>query len=158
MFTFVFNRRFIISYTDTQLNYLIIAIFLLMLEIVLLDKAQIVSQRRSTTFSRVARASLRKPLLRPSFLNTHISMITAVMVSGNCLKPIISVFRNKLCKCSEESPLCPAQKPRASVWEPEGAAPVFDGGEPAALSRLFDKGRAPVGAQGWPRGDCRCPP
>ena len=82
-----------------------------MLEMTLLVKEQIVSHKRSTTFSSVANTSLWKPRLRISFqicsmgfiiqkgskhsgffLDAYIPMVAAIMIAGYCFQPVVSVF------------------------------------------------------------------
>ena len=64
--------------TNIQLKQETIQERAVMLWMVSVDKAQMVSQRRSTTLSNVAKISLRKPILRSSFQICSIGFISGV--------------------------------------------------------------------------------
>ena len=64
--------------TNSQLNSSIIHSLPVMLEMTWLDNVQMVSHKRSTTFSRVAKISLRNPRLRISFQICSIGFISGV--------------------------------------------------------------------------------
>lgn len=73
-------RRLMYSmvHTNSQLNSSIIHCLPVMLEMTWLDNVQMVSHKRSTTFSRVAKISLRNPRLRISFQICSIGFISGV--------------------------------------------------------------------------------
>ena len=65
-------------YTNSQLNSSIIHCLPVILEMTWLDNLQMVSHKRSTTFSRVAKISLRNPRLRISFQICSMGFISGV--------------------------------------------------------------------------------
>ena len=64
--------------TISQLNSLIIQSLPVILEMTREDSEQMVSHKRSTTFSRVAKTSFRKPRLRISFQICSMGFISGV--------------------------------------------------------------------------------
>ena len=76
--TQIVEANHIVPNTNSQLNSSIIHCLPVMLEMTWLDNVQMVSHKRSTTFSRVAKISLRNPRLRISFQICSIGFISGV--------------------------------------------------------------------------------